>query len=511
MRFSSTAFVVAFIFLSGANAFINSITAPASIAAGQPFWVSYNTEAHNMYVREENILFEASLEHSRWRHAFRTFSFPYIPQRAMADCPVTSRAVQNVAIVAGIAPGSGYQESLGTVVESEYLNFSKFTPAGFTMYIDPNMPDGPAVISVAVFELIGALASPYTSLHQVSVNPQNGLSPPCIEHSLITKVQSTSSLAALALADSYAWAWLDSAVAGDKSWKGVVGLTGVPQSGDEQHSDTALVQAQGANAPDPILSWAPQLIALNHPFNMQEGRCQQIVDKLHCIQPFLFLDPQTINFCINATFLHHATVALKRDSPVAPELREYAGQILLSGPSNFNQAVNPSLSLICSLVVDAPLVLGETPLPSPSRIPFWDLLGEPMPFSNFSGIGHLPVMTSRSFLESGEWVGYYDYSMNLRRARWDPHMKGIRFAAAPEFGRWAFKASGSDGVGDFTLEGTVVMNGEIEMKKIYINYPGQLSWDWKASMTPFGIVGTWGQRLQQHGYFWLWKRGWSQE
>jgi hypothetical protein len=113
-------------------------------------------------------------------------------------------------------------------------------------------------------------------------------------------------------------------------------------------------------------------------------------------------------------------------------------------------------------------------------------------------------MTSASFLQSGEWVGYYNCGLNLERAHWDPPMKGIRFTADPEIGPYAWKASGIDRVAPFTLTGSIEPHGNVAMRK---DYPG-FHWDWTASMTPFGIVGTWGHMNVPQGQIWLWKKEW---
>jgi len=145
-------------------------------------------------------------------------------------------------------------------------------------------------------------------------------------------------------------------------------------------------------------------------------------------------------------------------------------------------------------------------LPRPEKIPFGEILGIPVPFSStgFSASSHLPVMTSASFLQSGEWVGYYNCSRHLVRGRWDPPMKGIHFTADPDAGPHAWKASGIDNIAAFTLTGSIAPNGNVVMRK---DYPG-FHWDWNASMTPFGIVGTWGRGNIPDGQVWLWKRDW---
>ena len=149
--------------------------------------------------------------------------------------------------------------------------------------------------------------------------------------------------------------------------------------------------------------------------------------------------------------------------------------------------------------------MSEVVLPSPDNIPFRDIFGVPVPFSStMSSFSHLPVMNSPSFLQNGEWVGYYNYTMDFSRTQWDPPMTGIRFTADPDNGNFAVKASGVDSVAGFTLTGSVEPNGDIQMRKDY----GMFHWDWHGSMTPFGIIGTWGQRNTPRGYFWLWKREW---
>lgn len=316
---------------------------------------------------------------------------------------------------------------------------------------------------------------------------------------LISDSTSTSDLARLALADSHARAWLANIEPSlDKGQQ----ISDEKQS-KKQHQS---VQFEDDMMWDPILKWAPQLVALNHPFTTEEDHLKEIVDKFQNMRIFYFRDPATISFCITSIVLYHCTAALQHGSSAGPKLLEYLRQQLGSETSAFTLPTN----LICSLLVNAHMVLREISLPSPYKIPFRDLLHVPIPFSTkgFTGFSHLSVMTSTSFLESGEWVGYYSYRMNTTRTRWDPPMKGIRFTADPDVGPFALKASGTDNVGAFTLEGTVDDHGEVEMRKSY-NSQG-FFWDWNASMTPFGIVGTWGRGRNPHGHFWLWKREWSQ-
>jgi hypothetical protein len=129
MRFSSISAVAALSLLSSANAIITGITAPSTIAPGQAFTVTLNTA-------------------------------DYI------------QAVYNVAAAFGIAEGNGYPQSLGTVIQSDYLgpaDSNILTPITFSMSIDPSTPEGPAVLSAAVFSLYGAVAGPAYDLYNVTV------------------------------------------------------------------------------------------------------------------------------------------------------------------------------------------------------------------------------------------------------------------------------------------------------------------------------------------------------
>jgi hypothetical protein len=129
MRFSGVSTAAALSILSGANAIITGITAPATIAPGQPFIITLNTAN-------------------------------YI------------QAVYNVAAAFGIADGKGYPQSLGTVIDSEYLGPSKsniLDPINFTVQIDADTPTGPHLLSAAVFSLYGAVAGPGTDYYNVTV------------------------------------------------------------------------------------------------------------------------------------------------------------------------------------------------------------------------------------------------------------------------------------------------------------------------------------------------------
>jgi hypothetical protein len=167
-------------------------------------------------------------------------------------------------------------------------------------------------------------------------------------------------------------------------------------------------------------------------------------------------------------------------------------------------------------------------LPSPTKIPFATLMHMPpifesggsVPFQDTNtpfGLCHLDKMMSPDFLSSGRWMGYYsDQRWALGRRHFDPPMRDIRILA-----RTATKdddsslrnhtvidsqSRGIDAVGEFSLHGIVLDDGFIQMNKTYLS--NNFSWTWKARMTPFGIVGVWGDEERFGGYFWIWKEEW---
>ena len=121
-------------------------------------------------------------------------------------------------------------------------------------------------------------------------------------------------------------------------------------------------------------------------------------------------------------------------------------------------------------------------------------------------------VTEPEFLEDGEWVGYYCYSiggLSTTPQISDSEMKGVYFRTVPEGsnGILQLTSKGQDGVGPFTLTGRVSgTTGLLLMNKVYEG--GHPTWNWKGALTPFGIAGSWGD-MSFGGWFWLWKRAWS--
>ena len=162
---------------------------------------------------------------------------------------------------------------------------------------------------------------------------------------------------------------------------------------------------------------------------------------------------------------------------------------------------------------------GAIDLPSPWTVPFHETMDIAPPFTesvlqNFASC-HLARMTDRSFLETGEWVGYYSVpsgGFNLQET-FDPPMSGLRFSVStndqdPELVD-VTGYGGIDAVGPFTLTGSInVTNGLVNLRKEYTDKV--LEWDWTGYLSPFGIVAAWGQS-GWGGLVWLYEKSWVDE
>jgi hypothetical protein len=172
-------------------------------------------------------------------------------------------------------------------------------------------------------------------------------------------------------------------------------------------------------------------------------------------------------------------------------------------------------------------------LPSPARIPFHSLMHLPPIFDNNPapiygdervafGMCHTREMLSPEFLSSGRWMGYYsDQRRALGRRHFGPPMRNIQIVARHLTNQDSFasptgsavtvidpQSRGTDSVGEFSLQGHVRHDsGFTTITKRYLTR--ELSWEWEANMTPFGMVGAWaGVDGIFRGYFWLWKEEW---
>ncbi|KAK3061224.1 hypothetical protein LTS18_006749, partial [Coniosporium uncinatum] len=120
------------------------------------------------------------------------------------------------------------------------------------------------------------------------------------------------------------------------------------------------------------------------------------------------------------------------------------------------------------------------------------------------------------FLQDGEWTGYYCYASPMfgQGTPFDPPMVGVRFDVtdvAHDSNQYGLHSDGQDACGKFKLEGRLFRDsGVLALRKTYTPGP---TWHWAALMTPFGIVGSWGQASWGvgNGWVWLWKREWCGE
>ena len=155
--------------------------------------------------------------------------------------------------------------------------------------------------------------------------------------------------------------------------------------------------------------------------------------------------------------------------------------------------------------------------PEACDVPLASLVRSPPPFFDLSDMAftsqYVGSMVKSSFLEDGEWMGFYCHSMGLSddmRPMVDPAMTGIHFEAVGETPGGALlvtSSNGQDSVGNFNLwESISADSGLLMMFKSYQG--GHPRWLWQGALTPYGMAGTWGDE-SYGGWFWLWKRAWS--
>ena len=175
-----------------------------------------------------------------------------------------------------------------------------------------------------------------------------------------------------------------------------------------------------------------------------------------------------------------------------------------------------ALSLI---LVAVAFQYGNTTLPTPAKIPFVQFMDIPSAHHNSAELFttcHYRRMITPEFL-SGMWHGYYtDHrSFHHRTAHVDPAMRDIQMVVEEptEEARTRLRISavidretrGYDAHGDFRLSGRVREDGLVSLAKQYLASGN--SWTWTGRMTPFGIVGIWGNS-SFGGYCWIFKDEW---
>lgn len=127
------------------------------------------------------------------------------------------------------------------------------------------------------------------------------------------------------------------------------------------------------------------------------------------------------------------------------------------------------------------------------------------------------LFSSPDFLTTGIWCGYYTQSHGIL----DPPMTGIRFKHSYRVSSLTTQTTVLsarhciDGIHSFQLSGSMSWDDKAVVVTLRKTYTSGLAWDWDCRLTPFGIVGHWGQKREEgfitHGYVWLWKEEWSKE
>ncbi|KAH7094403.1 hypothetical protein FB567DRAFT_2635 [Paraphoma chrysanthemicola] len=161
-------------------------------------------------------------------------------------------------------------------------------------------------------------------------------------------------------------------------------------------------------------------------------------------------------------------------------------------------------------------------LPKPLKMPFRSYMDIPSISKDFAlefKTCHYSKMTDPTFL-AGRWLGYYSDQRRFRmrpcHANFDPPMCDIRMVVCQPSSHDRIsnnvstiidrRSRGVDSHGEFTLEGRICADGTVNIVKKYI--VAGWSWTWTAHVTPFGIVGIWGNNRYFGGYFWIWKEDW---
>jgi len=102
--------------------------------------------------------------------------------------------------------------------------------------------------------------------------------------------------------------------------------------------------------------------------------------------------------------------------------------------------------------------------------------------------------------EETPWLGYYT-TQGYPRIYFDPLMRmTLKRVITDE--NVVFEGSGSDGIDTFSLRGRIDLErGTLEAEKAYHNQ--SLKWKWTGFVTPFGLVGRWGEAAWG-GWWWIW-------
>ncbi|KAH6639435.1 hypothetical protein C7974DRAFT_449539 [Boeremia exigua] len=193
----------------------------------------------------------------------------------------------------------------------------------------------------------------------------------------------------------------------------------------------------------------------------------------------------------------------------------------IPGYGTFNRSfdLTQASAALSLLLVAVAFEYGNQLIPTPAHIPFTRFMDIPSVYHRSAELFstcHYRCMTTPEFL-SGQWHGFYtDHRLFVNRAIYvDRPMQDIRMVTEEptEEARTRLRINtviaretrGYDSHGDFRLSGRVREDGLVSVAKQYLGHG--FSWTWTGRITPFGIVGVWGNN-SFGGYFWIFKAEW---
>ncbi len=193
----------------------------------------------------------------------------------------------------------------------------------------------------------------------------------------------------------------------------------------------------------------------------------------------------------------------------------------IPGHSTFTRDISltQAAAALSLLLVAIAFKYGNRVVPTPCKIPFTSFMDIPSVYHGSAELFstcHYKYMATPELL-AGQWCGYYSDHRWLQNhiVGVDAPMQAIRMVVQEptEEARTRLRISavigretrGYDSHGDFRLSGRVREDGLVSLVKQYLGIG--FSWTWTGRVTPFGIVGVWGDN-SFGGYFWIFKAEW---
>ncbi|KAJ4299042.1 hypothetical protein N0V90_004286 [Kalmusia sp. IMI 367209] len=320
------------------------------------------------------------------------------------------------------------------------------------------------------------------------------------------------------------------------------------------------------------IHWLPQLIALGHVscLSVKPWTLQRLLFKPEsnwwddsvgafpdarrnpCTQEYT-----TVGFCMLALLLIYMETIPRIADDSTDQQTDLGEQFCLPEPNayyiweqidwllmdthdirDFNLTDKYCVILRLIFVIWASQRSSHTPFPSLHRIPLSATLGSPIPFHTSPDIFYDIHLSGSQLLDylSGEWLGWCKDLSGWQASEVPPPFKNIHFTVRDSHPPYSAdiialvsSPTGEDGWGPFTLEGTVSVEGEIWLTKLYAKHLRQdrysrtgTTWRYRGAITPFGISGAFEEDTGIHppsgrlvrrrqGFFWLWKTDWCHD